>query len=208
MIAGGSECARHREALAALAERREPTPAGDAALRHVEGCRGCSEALGELILTVFALRRLGGEAAVATAAVAAQPDDAWSRLRIRIDRSRRLAREQAWRWRATVGGLATASLLVAAVVGPATVTIRTDVAGDGGGGSSLALERLEQQLELATLRAERRTFNPMVALDGAPSAAVPGGTMYPDVIRPLWKEVQPAERDVGIPKPARVVPAI
>ena len=209
MIARGSECARHRDALAALAERREPTAGSEAALEHVERCRGCSQALGELILTVFALRRLGGEAAAATSRAATGPDDAWTRLRLRIEQSRRLAREQAWRWRATLGGLATASLLVAAVVGPATVTSRTDLAADaGGGGSNLALERLEQQVELATLRAERRTFNPMVALDGEPSGAVPGGTTYPDVIRPLRKEVPPAELDAGIPKPERVVPAI
>lgn len=208
MIDRGSECARHQEALAALAERRDPTLAGQAALQHVEACRTCSEALGELILTVFALRRLGSEAAVATAATA-QPDDAWTRLRVRIDRSRRLAREQAWRWRATLGGLATASLLVAAVVGPATVTSGTNLAGDEvNGGSRLALDRLEQELELATLRSERRTFNPMGDLDGEPSAAVAGGTTYPDVIRPVRKEVLPAERDVGIPKPGRVVPAI
>jgi hypothetical protein len=209
MIARGSECARQRDALAALAERREPSPAGQAALEHVERCRDCSVALGELILTVFALRRLGSEAAAVTEPVASEPDDAWTRLRFRIDRSRRLAQEQAWRWRATLGGLVATSLLVAVVVGPATVTSRTDVAGEvGSGGSSLALERLEQQVELATLRAERRTFNPMVAVDGEPSGTVAGGTTYPDVIRPMWKEVQPAEHDVGIPKPQRVVPAI
>ena len=219
MIARGSACGRHRDALAALAERRQRSPDGQAALEHVERCRDCSEALGELILTVFALRRLGSEAALATPAPGARQDDDWTRLRVRIDRSRRLAQEQAWRWRASLGGLAAASLLVAAVVSPATIHVtassdsgpaavtsieRDRLAGGGSAGASLALERLEQE----SLRAERRTFDPMAVPDGEPSGAVPRVTIHPDEIRPVWKEVPAGELDAAIPTPARVVPAI
>jgi hypothetical protein len=200
MIARGSDCARHREALAALAERREPSPAGHAALDHVECCRGCSEALGELILTVFALRRLASEAAAATAHVGAQPDDAWTRLRIRIDRSRRLAREQAWRWRATLGGLATASLLVAAVVGPATIQVTADSDSGPAAITSIQLDRLDWRIELGYVNASR-TLTP----DSAPGSEELGGgnvtrTMFPDGIRPARKEVQPGRPTTRLPE--------
>jgi len=185
MIARRSGCERHRDALAALAERREPSPAGHAALEHVERCRDCSEALGELILTVFALRRLGREAAAVAAALETEPDDAWTRLRFRIDRSRRLTQEQAWRWRATLGGLATASLLVAAVVGPATIHITAN---------------RDWRTELGYVNAAR-TLTP----DSAPGSQELGGgnvtrTMFPDGIRPERKEVQPGRPTTRLPE--------
>jgi hypothetical protein len=200
MIERGSECARHREALAALAERREPSPTGHAALEHVERCRGCSEALGELILTVFALRRLGSEAAAATAAITAEPDDAWTRLRFRIDRSRRLAREQAWRWRATLGGLATASLLVAAVVGPATINVAAGSDSGPAAVSSIQLDRLDWRTELGYLSSSRT----LTSDSGHDSRELSGGTvmrtMFPDGIRPERKEVQPGRPTTRLPE--------
>lgn len=199
MIARGSECARHRAALAALAERREPSPAGHAALEHVEHCRGCSEALGELILTVFALRRLGSEAAVATAAVGGQPDDAWTRLRVRIDRSRRLAREQAWRWRATLGGLATASLLVAAVVGPATIHVTADSDSGPAAITSIQLDRLDWRTELGYVKASRNpTSDSQGSQEFGPGTITP--TIFLDGIRPDRKEVQPGRPTTRLPE--------
>jgi hypothetical protein len=199
MIARGSECARHRDALAALAERREPSPAGHAALEHVERCRDCSEALGELIRTVFALRRLGSEAAAAAAATT-EPDDAWTRLRLRIDRSRQLAREQAWRWRATIGGLATASLLVAAIVGPATIQFSADSDSGPAAVTSLQLDGLDWRTELAYVNAARTPTS-----DGARGSQELGSgavtrTMFPDGIRPERKEVQPGQPRTRLPE--------
>ena len=200
MIERGSECARHRDALAALAERRDPSPAGQAALEHVERCRDCSEALGELILTVFALRRLGSEAAVATAPGPEKPDDAWTRLRSRIEQSRRLAQEQAWRWRATIGGLATASLLVAAVVGPATIQVGADSDAGPAAVTSLQLDRIAWRNELAYVNASRT-----LTLDAARgSQELSGGTvtrtMFPDGIRPERKEVQLGQPRTRLPE--------
>jgi hypothetical protein len=200
MIVRGSECARHRDALAALAERREPSPAGHAALEHVERCRDCSEALGELILTVFALRRIGSEAVAAAAVVATEPDDAWTRLRLRIERSRQLAREQAWHWRATLGGLATASLLVAAVVGPATIQFSADSDSGPTAVTSIQLDRLDWRTELGYVNAART-----LTLDSAQgSKELSGGTvirtMFPDGIRPERKEVQPGRPTTRLPE--------
>ncbi len=200
MIARRSGCERHRDALAALAERREPSPAGHAALEHVERCRDCSEALGELILTVFALRRLGREAAAVAAALETEPDDAWTRLRFRIDRSRRLTQEQAWRWRATLGGLATASLLVAAVVGPATIHITANRDSGPAAITSIQLDRVDWRTELGYVNAAR-TLTP----DSAPGSQELGGgnvtrTMFPDGIRPERKEVQPGRPTTRLPE--------
>jgi len=200
MIARGSECARHRDALAAIAEQREPSQAGHEALQHVERCRSCSDALGELILTVFALQRLASEASIATAVADGQPDDAWKRLRIRIDRSRRHAREQAWRWRATLGGLATASLLVAAVVGPATIQFSADSDAGPTAITRIQLDRLDWRTELGYVSAAHTQ-----TLDSARgSEELSGGsviqTRFPDGIRPDRKEVQPGRPMTRLPE--------
>jgi hypothetical protein len=118
--AGLTSCARYRPALADLAELRLAGAESSAAIEHVERCPGCARELGELMLTVVVLRRMGAEAAIAKDSA---PDDAWGRLRARIERSSRRARARAWQWRATVGGLATASLLVAVLVGPAAIRV-------------------------------------------------------------------------------------
>ena len=51
-------CARHREALAELAGEPGSTQSGAAAFAHVGRCPDCAEVLGDLMLTVVALRRL------------------------------------------------------------------------------------------------------------------------------------------------------
>jgi hypothetical protein len=149
-----SACRVHRLALAGLAERRVAGPEGRAALEHVERCPACAKELGELMLTVVVLRRMGEAAANAESL---GPDDAWSRLRARIDRSRRRARQQAWQWRATVGGLATASLLVAVLVGPRAVSVTDNTYGEIESASFYRqTDRAETQQEQVRLNTVRR----------------------------------------------------
>ncbi|HEV2006952.1 MAG TPA: hypothetical protein VGQ85_10085 [Candidatus Limnocylindrales bacterium] len=149
-----SACRLHRPALAGLAERRVAEPEGRAALEHVERCPACANELGELMLTVVVLRRMGAEAATAEPL---GPDDAWSRLRARIERSSRRARQQAWQWRATVGGLATASLLVAVLVGPRAVHVTDNTFFETDAASAYRLsDRAETKQEEARLNVVRR----------------------------------------------------
>lgn len=154
MIQTGA-CVRHRDALASLAEGFGPTPTGLSAIEHLDRCADCNRLLGELTLTVIALRRVGAEAEVASRGGS---DDAWANLRVRIERSGRRAREQAWRWRTTLGSLATAGLLVAAVVGPAAVHLTNTGSSEMDPGfASALLDRLDIQLERASLNADRKS---------------------------------------------------
>lgn len=151
---GFSACARYRPGLAALAERRLAGAEGGAALEHVDRCPECAEALGELMLMVVVLRRMGAEAANAEPL---DPDDAWTRLRARIERSSRRARQRAWQWRATVGGLATASLLVAVLVGPRAVHVTDNTSGEVEPVSFYRLtDRAETQREQVRLNTFRK----------------------------------------------------
>ena len=205
-------CERHREALADLAERGEPSPAGAAAIAHVDRCPDCAEVLGELVLTVIALRRLAGTP-VATAALAsdvaleaapglvvgAATDTTWTRLRARIERSRQAAREQAWRWRTSLGAMVASALVVATLVGPATLRF-----GGGGvdiiSGSAAELDAASWQIEadyVAGAHASTITDAASV-VDGAVSSL----RRYPDDLRPARKEVAPA-RSTGPAPDAR-----
>lgn len=153
-MARSSACRLHRPALAGLAERRVAGPEGRAAFEHVERCPACAKELGELMLTVVVLRRMGAEAATAESI---GRDDAWNRLRARIERSSRRARQQAWQWRATVGGLATASLLVAVLVGPRAVHVTDNTYGEIEPVSFYRqTDRAETQQEQARLNSLRR----------------------------------------------------
>ena len=193
-------CARHREALAELAERSEPTLAGSEALAHLERCRDCADTLGDLTLTVVALRRMGSESGAGTAWFAwpSSPpdhsvDDAldrtWSRLRERVERSRKAAREQAWRWRASFGGLLASALVVAALVGPATLHL--------GSGTGLTpaigtdLDAVSRQIEADyVLGAHAAPQAGDTGLDVTDGSA--GVRRYPDDLKPIRKEVAPA----------------
>jgi hypothetical protein len=196
-------CRRHRVALADLAERREPAGGGQAALDHVDRCPDCAQLLGELMLTVVALRRLATEGPVATVLVdpAQRADAAWARLRERIERSSRAAREQAWRWRTTLGGLAMASLAVAALVGPATIHLTADGAtGELSGYTDNELDILHWQTEAGYVSAARSGSLTATAPGPVTSRPTNIGRYYPDGIRPERKEVQPARTTVRLPE--------
>ncbi|HEY2916518.1 MAG TPA: hypothetical protein VGI98_04805 [Candidatus Limnocylindrales bacterium] len=200
-------CARHREALAELAERAEPSLAGAEALAHLDRCRDCAAILGDLTLTVVALRRMGSESEGGTAWFAWRPsaddhavdealDRTWSRLRDRVERSRKAAREQAWRWRANFGGLLASALVVAALVGPATLHV--------GSAATLApvtgtdLDAVSAQIEadyVLGAHAAPAAADATTDLTDGPA----GVRRYPDDLRPARKEVAPARAPVRSP---------
>jgi hypothetical protein len=144
------------------------------------------------MLTVVVLRRMAAEAATVEQLV---PDDAWNRLRARIERSRRRARAQAWQWRATLGGMATATMLVAVLIGPAAVhvTDRTSLETDAASIARLT-DRVETQLEEARLNNLRKNSAGSSArtIDGAQTA----GSV------PRW---HPAEDEGGALSPITIV---
>jgi hypothetical protein len=197
-------CIRYREALAELAERSEPSPAGAAAIEHVERCRACADVLGELTLTVVALRRMAAEGDTTWFAwpsiggpARADADTAWTRLRDRIEHSRRVAREQAWRWRASLGGMLASALVVATLVGPATL-------GVGAGGvaatSGSDLDVVTWQIEADYLAGAHAI--PVTLADPDVAAGTPAVRRYPDNLRPTRKEVAPV-RSTGPSPDAR-----
>src|SRR6266516_1090231 len=99
-------CSRNRIALATLADHSpasELSAEARAALEHVDRCAACATSLGELMLTATALRRMGAEAAALSGSGV---DDAWSRLRARLEVTRAEAPDQVWRGRASLNGLA------------------------------------------------------------------------------------------------------
>ena len=206
-------CERHREALAELAERPEPSPAGAAAIAHVGRCRDCADLLGDLMLTVVALRRMAADPAPVVAAAMglgdatlppapAESDSAWTRLRARIERSRQAAREQAWRWRASLGGMLASALVVATLVGPATLRFGAGgaVGSDLVGGSPADFEAASWQIE-ADYVSGAHSAPSADAATGAGSDLV-AFRRYPDDLRPGRKEVASA-RSTGPSPDAR-----
>ena len=106
-------CADHRAALLDFVDRGERGPGTARALAHLDRCHTCERDLSEVALTIAALRRIGREVAVAEPAA-----DAWLKLRARVTRP-----IDPWRWRATIGGMVSSTLLVAVLVGPATLGV-------------------------------------------------------------------------------------
>jgi hypothetical protein len=187
-----SDCRRHRAALADLAGRTAPGPEGAAALAHLERCPACADVLGDLTLTVMALRRLATD-------VADPGDTTWSRLRDRIERSRRAAREQAWRWRTSLGGMLASALVVGALVGPAAVRLgpgQSGIATLSGNELEVVSQRIESDYNIGAHAAAPN------APDSEEAATYLGIRRYPDDVRPLRKEVAPA-RSTGLLPDAR-----
>jgi hypothetical protein len=179
-------CADHRAVLLDWVDRRETGPATPAALAHLDRCRSCEDELAGISLALVALRRIQEE----VEAVEPSPDT-WLRLRARITR-----RADPWRWRATLGGLATSAMLVGVLVMP--VTIGTPATGP---------QSTDLPAELAELRDEARYLAAIRA--GSLPPAIPrairdGGSVpriYPDEIAQVRKEVTSAKPSGRPPEP-------
>jgi len=110
-LAFRAPCADHRAALYAYVDRCEIGPPTGQALAHLDRCRACELEVSEAAQVVVALGRLRRELEVVE-----PPSDAWPLLRERVARS-----GDPWRWRASLGSLATSAMLVAVLVLPVTI---------------------------------------------------------------------------------------
>jgi hypothetical protein len=186
-------CLRHRGTLLALVDRQERGPATESALEHLSTCGRCEDELTRLALTIHALRRIGQ-----AAAAVAPSDAAWPRLRGHLERSRRQAREAAWRWRMNLGGVVAGTLIVGVLVGPLAVNVNLGTAGgrEPTGYSASELDRYAAQTEARYLDTSRT--GSLTATRNETSTSTSGLRIYPDELRPGWKEVA-AERPGGSP---------
>ena len=177
------ECRAHASALLDLADPRVVTPASTAATDHLEWCRSCSEELQDLGLTIVAMRRFG-----AVSTVAPKSPATWPRLAARIQATRVAAAASAWRWRASVAGLAAGALIVAAVVAPLALDVQV------AGGTLEPTGLSPAEVEALARRAEATYIwqSGAGALFEAPArgtATETGPRRYPDDIVPQQKEV-------------------
>lgn len=178
-------CADHRSVLLDFVDRRERSAATPAALAHLDRCRACEQELAGAALTIAALRRLH-----ATLADAEPEPDAWLRLRRRVTRP-----VDPWRWRATLGGLATSAMLVAVLVMP--VTIGQPATLDNGLGlPDLPADLARESTYLASVRTGTLPPAPRVVRGGG---SVPH--VYPPEISQVRKEVTSAPPVVRLPEP-------
>lgn len=181
-------CSRHQGALLDFVDRRAGRAPTAAALAHLDRCRDCEEQLSNVALAIAALRRLRLE----VDAVEPAPDG-WERLKARIQ-----ARGvDPWHWRLTLGGLATSSMLVAALIAPMAIGRPSiaEIAPAPPGPEGRAAARVEARY-LATIRAGGR--------DSAARTASSVGSLpvfYPDQSRPGRKEVAAASSTGRAPTP-------
>lgn len=178
------ECRRHAGALLDLVDARTATPGSSAAMDHLEWCRSCSDELQDLALAIVAMRRFGESGAGHSGS-----PNAWANLRTRIEVTRAAAAAVAWRWRASLAGLATATFLVAAMVGP--LAMHVPLAGgvdEPTGYSAIQLEGHARQIEANYIWQSNA-----VSTHGSPAANFSSGytdaRRYPDNIIPERKEV-------------------
>lgn len=179
-----SECRRHASALLDLVDPRTPTPGSGAALDHLEWCRPCSDELQDLALAIVAMRRFGEAGAGESGSVSA-----WPSLQTRIVNTRAAAAAVAWRWRASLAGLATGTLLVAAMVGP--LAMHVPLAGDVDeptGYSPTQLEARARKIE-ANYLWQSVTASPFGVVPTSITTEYAGPRRYPDNIMPERKEV-------------------
>jgi hypothetical protein len=180
MLAFRRPCADHRTTLFAYVDRREIGPSTGLALAHLDRCRTCELDLSEVALVVAALGRLRRELETVE-----PPQDAWLRLRERVARP-----IDPWRWRASLGSLATSAMLVAVLVLP--VTIGGPETAENGSELPGPLVELRREAEyLASIRVGSVPPAPRVVRDGG---SVP--RYYPPEIAQVRKEV-PARPAIG-----------
>ncbi len=181
-------CRKHQYALLDFVDRRAVQAATADALAHLDRCRDCEEQLSNVALAIAALRRLRLEVnAVEPAA------DGWERLRARI----RTRHVDPWQWRLKLGGLATSSMLVAALIAPMAIGRPSiaEIAPAPPGPEGRAAARVEARY-LATIRAGSRDSIAKIA----PSVgSLP--VYYPDQSRPGRKEVAAAPSTGRAPTP-------
>lgn len=181
---GSADCRRHADALIGLVDPVTPTTDSTAALDHIEWCRRCADDLEDLALAIIAMRRFGDDPPAVARSTAA-----WPTLSARIVHGRAAAVAAAWRWRASLAGLATGMLVVAALVGPMALHVPLSGGVDEPTGFSPArLEGEARRVEAAYI-----WQSSIGSLFGASAPASASGyaapPRYPDGLVPQRKEV-------------------
>lgn len=177
-------CRAHRAALLDFLETRDRVAAAPA-LEHLDRCRACEDELAAVSRAIVALRRLGEEIATAEPSV-----DAWLRLRARIVASNPVR----WLWPAKVGGMITATMLVAVLVGPFALggpVVLSDAAVPLPPPAPMPAQEGDVGIEAAVVAAMRREAHRITST--SPSAGRPSDSalrIYPDGIAPERKEVE------------------
>ncbi|MFL5679177.1 MAG: hypothetical protein ACJ77B_01095 [Chloroflexota bacterium] len=171
-------CDDHRAALLDFVDRRAVEPRTARALAHLDHCRDCERELSQIALALVALRRLRLDIESAEPA-----SDGWDRLRARIQRRA----VDPWRWRASVGGLAVSSMLVAVLLAPMSIGRPSiaQMAPPAPGPAARAAARVEAAY-LASIRAGTRAPETDESVDRSYPVN------YPAEIREVRKEVDAA----------------
>lgn len=177
-------CAAHQGALLDWLDRRATGSATGPALDHLERCPTCEGVLAEVSLAIVALRRIEADAAAVE-----PPADAWLRLRERLGRP-----VDPWRWRASLGGLATSAMLVAVLVLPVTIGGPADAAQAPRLPGAIAQLQRESRY-LASIRDGSLPPSPRLGWE----AGVP--RIHPDEIAQVRKEVSSAKPTGRPPEP-------
>ena len=182
MIQFGGACARYRPALLDFVDRAEIGPETARALSHLDRCARCTTELESIAQAITTLHRIAEDASQSEPAA-----DAWLRLRARV-MTTRPARA---RLMSPVAGMSLSIALIAVLVVPLRI-----------GGSTAApsvpnLDRLTPTAAERLIEAKYITSTTRHETSSESHTTITstgsGPVMYPDNIRPIWKEVAPAE---------------
>ena len=188
MIALGRECQRHRPALVDFVDRGAVGPETARALRHLDHCARCTEAIESTILAITAVRRYADHVADVD-----PPVDSWPRLRERIVGLRRRSALSS-----PITGIAMSLAIVAVLAMPIRMTWLAPTAEPSAAVSSTAnLTPEERRVETAYLAASRRVAS-------RPDVVAWAGIAPADYPREVWdvrKEVHSAKPSGRPPEP-------
>jgi hypothetical protein len=177
-------CHRHRPLLVDFVDHGEVGPETAAALAHLDRCDRCTEAIESTMLAITALRRFGDSTREEEPRA-----DAWPRLRARLQsvgpgRPRVMS---------PLAGIAMSFAIVAVLVLPFRLTNGTLLgpAASPTLGWSAGSSLVDRRIEFVYIATVHRRAQSNGALDAGGAGPYPRN--YPDNIRPIRKEVGPAQ---------------
>lgn len=188
MIPLGRECQRHRPALVDFVDRGAVGPATSPALRHLDRCPSCTEAIESTILAITAVRRYADHVAGVEPAI-----DSWPRLRTRIVGLRRRSMLSS-----PITGIAMSVAIVAVLAMPLRMSWFAPTAEPSAAVPAIVnLTPEERRVETAYLAASRRVAS-------GPDTTASIVIVPADVPREVWdvrKEVHSAKPSGRPPEP-------
>jgi hypothetical protein len=188
VISIGRQCQRHRPVLIDFVDHGAVGPETGPALRHLDRCLRCTEAIESTILAITAIRRYADHVAGVE-----PPVDAWPRLRDRVVELRRPSVV-----RSPIAGLAMSFAIVAVLAMPLRLSWFSPTAEPGASQiTNPVITPEERRVETAYLAASRRVVS--LAVTTASIGIVPAS-----VPREVWdvrKEVYSAKPSGRPPEP-------